>query len=49
MKRPGVARAPRRGEQLRDKVEAQLAAIKRIPQLVRSFFQAPTGAYIIDW
>jgi transposase len=49
MKRTGVARAPlRRGEKLRDKIEAQLAAIKRMPQLVRSFFQAPTVAYITD-
>ena len=32
MKRTGVARAPlRRGEKLRDKIEAQLAAIKRMP------------------
>ena len=50
VKRTGVARAPlRRGEKLRDKIDAQLAAIKRTPQLVRSFFQAPTVAYIIDW
>ena len=50
MKRTGVARAPlRRGEKLRDKIEAQLAAIKRMPQLVRSFFHAPTVAYITDW
>ena len=39
MKRTGVARAPlRRDEKLRDKIEAQLAAIKRMPHLVRSFF-----------
>jgi transposase len=50
MKRTGVARAPlRRGERLGDKVAAQLAAIKRLPQLVRSFFQAPTVSYITDW
>ena len=50
MKRTGVARAPlRRGEKLSDKIEAQLAAIKRTLQLVRSFFQAPTVAYITDW
>ena len=50
MKRTGVARAPlRRGEKLRDKIEAQLGAIKRMPQLVRSFFQAPSVAYITDW
>jgi hypothetical protein len=34
---------------LRDKIEAQLAAIRRTPRLVRSFFQAPTVAYINDW
>jgi len=50
MKRSGVARAPlRRGERLSDKIAAQLAAIKRMPQLVRSFFQAPTLAYITDY
>ena len=50
MKRTGVARAPlRRGEKLRDKIEAQLAAIKRMPQLVRPFFHATTVAYITDW
>jgi transposase len=49
MKRTGVARSPlRQGEKLADKVEAQLAAIKRLPQLVRSFFQAPSVAYITD-
>jgi transposase len=47
MKRTGVARTPlRRGEKLRDKIEAQLARIKRMPQLIRSFFQAPNVAYI---
>ena len=47
VKRTGVARAPlRQGETLRDKIEAQLAAIKRMPGLVRSFFHAPTVAYI---
>jgi transposase len=50
MKRTGVARAPlRRGEKLQDRIEAQLAAIKRIPRLVRSFFQAPDVAYVTDW
>ena len=49
VKRTGVARSPlRRGETLRDKIEAQLAAIKRVPRLVRSFFQAPSVAYITD-
>ncbi len=49
MKRTGVARAPlRQGEKLQEKIEAQLAAIKRIPRLVRSFFKAPSVAYIAD-
>ncbi len=49
MKRTGVARTPlRRGETLREKVDAQLAAIKKLPQLVRSFFMAPSVAYITD-
>ena len=49
MKRSGVARSPlRRGEKLKQKIEAQLAKIKRMPQLVRSFFQAPSVAYIAD-
>jgi len=50
MKRSGVARNPlRKGEKLRDKVDAQLAAIKKTPRLVRSFFMAPSVAYITDW
>jgi len=50
VKRTGVARTPlRKGEQLSDKIEAQLAAIKKTPQLVRSFFKAPDVAYITDW
>jgi transposase len=50
VKRTGVARTPlRKGERLQDKIEAQLARIKNAPRLVRSFFQAPTVAYITDW
>lgn len=50
MKRTGVARTPlRKGERLRDKIDAQLAAIKAAPKLVRSFFQAPSVAYVTDW
>lgn len=49
VKRTGVARRPlRAGEKLRDKVEAQLAMIQQTPRLVRSFFQAPSVAYIAD-
>ena len=50
MKRTGAARAPlRRGEKLQAKIEAQLSAIKRMPRLIRSFFKAPSVAYITDW
>ena len=50
MKRTGVARTPlRKGEKLRDKVDAQLASISKTPRLVRSFFRAPGVAYITDW
>jgi transposase len=49
MKRTGVARTPlRKGESLREKVEAQLATIKSMPRLLRSFFRAPSVAYITD-
>jgi transposase len=42
MKRTGVVRTPlRRGEKLKDKIEAQLAALKKAPSLIRSFFKAP--------
>ena len=34
---------------LRDKIDAQLAAIKAAPRLVRSFFRAPSVAYVTDW
>ena len=49
VKRTGVARTPlRKGERLREKIDAQLAALKRSPGLVRSFFMAPSVAYIMD-
>ena len=50
VKRTGVARTPlRRRETLHEKVEAQLSLMKRMPQLIRSFFKAPSVADIIDW
>ena len=49
MKRTGVARTPlRKGEKLADKINAQLAEIRRLPNLVKSFFRAPSVAYITD-
>jgi len=50
MKRTGVARTPlRRGEKLQEKIDEQLATIKKTPQLIRSFFKTPSVAYITDW
>lgn len=48
-KRTGVARSPlRKGEKLRDRVDAQLQAVADDPPLVRSFFRHPSVAYISD-
>ena len=44
MKRTGVARTP-----LWEKVDAQLAGLKRMPALIQSFFDAPGVAYITNW
>ncbi len=49
VKRTGTARRPlQQGEKLRDKIEQQLAKLQQLPRLVRSFFQAPSVAYIGD-
>jgi transposase len=49
VKRTGAARRPlRAGETLREKVEEQLAQLKGMPHLIRSFFRAPSVAYIAD-
>jgi transposase len=49
VKRTGTARRPlQKGEKLRDKIEEQLANLQQMPQLVRSFFKAPSVAYIGD-
>ena len=49
VKRTGPARRPLlQGEKLRDKIEEQLAKIQQLPRLVRSFFHAPSVAYIGD-
>lgn len=49
VKRTGSARRPlQKGEKLRDKIEEQLAALQKLPLLVRSFFKAPSVAYIGD-
>lgn len=49
VKRTGTARRPlQNGEKLRDKIKEQLANLQQMPQLVRSFFKAPSVAYIGD-
>jgi transposase len=49
VKRTGTARRPlQKGEKLRDKIEEQLAKLQKLPHLVRSFFNAPSVAYIGD-
>lgn len=49
VKRTGAARRPlQKGEKLRDKIQEQLANLQRMPRLVRSFFKAPSVAYIGD-
>ena len=49
VKRTGAARRPlQKGEKLREKIETQLARLQRMPGLIRSFFAAPSVAYISD-
>lgn len=49
VKRTGTARRPlQAGERLDARIEAALSAVQRNPKLVRSFFQAPSVAYITD-
>ena len=38
----------RKGEKLREKIEEQLAKLQKLPGLIRSFFNAPSVAYIGD-
>lgn len=49
LKRQGVSKTPlRKDESLHARVDADLAAIQSRPALVRSFFHAPSVAYIRD-
>lgn len=49
VKRTGAARRPlQKGEKLRERIEEQLADVQNKPRLVRSFFDAPSVAYISD-
>jgi transposase len=50
IKRTGTARRPlQKGEKLREKVAEQLEKLQQLPSLIRSFFKAPSVAYIGDW
>ena len=49
VKRTGTARRPlQHGEKLAGRIDQQLAGVRDDPKLVRSFFQAPSVAYIRD-
>jgi transposase len=49
VKRTGTARRPlQRGEKLAGRIDQQLADVRDDPKLVRSFFDAPSVAYIRD-
>jgi hypothetical protein len=49
LKRTGTARQPlQKGEKLRERIEQQLAKLKKMPALIRSFFGDPSVAYIGD-
>ncbi len=50
VKRTGTARNPlQKGEKLQDRIEAELLAVQRDRPLLRSFFRAPSVAYIADY
>lgn len=49
VKRTGTAKRPlRAGEHLQQRIEADLRTVQQNPTLVRSFFKAPSVAYITD-
>src|SRR6516225_8542213 len=49
LRQNGVTKKPlKQKEKLKDRVETDLAQIKRSPRLVRSFFRAESVGYIID-
>jgi len=50
VKRTGTARPPlQQGEELREKIEEQLAKLQQMPHLARSSFRVSSIAYIDDW
>jgi hypothetical protein len=50
LRQNGVTKKPlKQNEKLKDRVETDLAQIKRSPRLVRSFFRAESVGYIMDY
>ena len=48
-KRTGRAKSPlRKGQKLKDRVDAQLQAMSEDQDLIKSFFKHPSVAYITD-
>jgi hypothetical protein len=49
VKRTGTAKSPLAfGELLQDRIDADLPAVQADPALVRSYFRAPSVAYVAD-
>jgi hypothetical protein len=49
LRQSGVTKTPlKQNEQLKARLEKDLAKIKRSPRLVRSFFHAESVGYILD-
>jgi transposase len=49
VKRTGTARRPlQQGEKLHERIDEELTEVRDNPRLVRSFFDAPSVAYILD-
>jgi transposase len=50
LKRTGTSRRPlQKGEKVRERIDQELAKLKKTPALLRSFFGAPSVAYIGDY
>jgi transposase len=49
LREKGTSKKPLlKNESLRERVATDLALIKSLPSLVRSFFRAPSVAYVVD-
>jgi len=43
-----MSAVPDKGEKLGEKIAEQLSQLQQMPDLIRSFFQAPSVAYIVS-